>query len=446
MAMKKFKALALAALMVCSLALMCACTETPAGTTTNNNPTTTTPNATTANYQVSIIGADGKPATSGIIVKFMQGSEEIAMQAVNASGVAAKELDKGDYTVELMFTDTQTAYYYDNTDLTLSATKTELTIDLAYALSGEPELLYPSGDEVNAYQVRAGRTQVTLAAGKRTYFLFTPTEAGQYKLYTTDEAFATGYHGGPHFVQSGNVAEIIEGNTCTVTVSPGQIGTNGTGTTIMVISVENNTDADVETMLYVDRIADYVSTEIPSVIYQTTAALTPWTLADHPNAVVTKFDLTAAETYNLVKDEATGFYHLGSVDGPLVVVCLGSNSSKYLSYAAPYDTILQNTGVNKYFQDENGQYIKKEDYGACLEDYLGELDAVTSTRSGGCVDSDSGLYPLTDDLMYIIQNNGDFKNWWDASSDEYLFRDMDGNKDMSINPENAWLFMCCYLA
>lgn len=61
-----------------------------------------------------------------------------------------------------------------------------------------------------------------------------------------------------------------------------------------------------------------------------------------------------------------------------------------------------------------------------------------------CVDQETGLYPLTDDLMYIIQKSGEHNGWWNKDSN-YIFLDDAGNALPDINGEYAWLFMCCYI-
>ena len=433
---KRIKALTLAVMMLLSVVLCCACGENP-------ETTATAALSQTAVYKVTVINTEGEPASEGVIVRFLKNGEEIALQKTDATGVAAKELERGDYTVEIMFIDAGSSYYYDTADLTLSAVKTELTVSLAYEAVKGNTTLFVGGQDHDAYVVNAGQTHVTLAANGRTYFLFTPTEAGVYRLSTVGETYAVGYFGGPHFVQELNAGE-IDGNATCVTVSPSMIGTNGTGTTVFVIGVDNPANAEAEAMLKVERVSAYVDTSIPSVTYETTGALTPWTLPDGTATV--SFDLTKPTgAYNLVLDETTGFYHLGSVDGPLVLVCLGEASNKLLKYAASYDTILQTVGVNKYFTDADGNYTHKEDYSQCLIDYIGVRDDVTGQYTGGCVDRKTGLYPLTADLMYIIRQNGDHQGWWNANSANYLFRDANGNNDFSINAEIAWLFMCVYV-
>lgn len=61
------------------------------------------------------------------------------------------------------------------------------------------------------------------------------------------------------------------------------------------------------------------------------------------------------------------------------------------------------------------------------------------------VDEDEGVYPLTEDLKYIIQSRGEYVGWWDIDSNGYIFKDLNGNKIKDINPDIAWLMMCCYI-
>lgn len=432
---KRIKSLVLAVLLVFALVLS-ACSPQPS--------TTTTQMSKTAVYQVTVLDVEGKPASNGVIVRFLKGGEEVAMQRTDASGVASKELDRADYTVEIMFIDQSVSYYYDTDTAVLSATKTELTVELATMIQGaDPVPLFAGGEDRNAYAVGSGRNYVELEAGKRSYFLFTPQESGVYRLSVAGNAYAVGYYGSPFFVQEMNVGN-IDGNATTVTVSPGMIGTNGTGTTVFVIGVDNPGNAVATAMLCVERVSAYVDTSIPSVTYETTGKLTPWTLPE--GATTAAFDLTkATDEYKLVLDEATGFYHLGSVDGPLVLMCLGEASNKLLKYAASYDTVLQTVGVNKYFTDVDGNYTHKEDYSQCLLDYIGIRDYATGKYTGGCVDRATGLYPLTADLMYIVQQHGDYAGWWQINSNNYLFQDANGVYDTTVNAEIAWLFMCVYI-
>ncbi|MBQ9700334.1 MAG: hypothetical protein IJV71_06905, partial [Lachnospiraceae bacterium] len=199
-------------------------------------------------------------------------------------------------------------------------------------------------------------------------------------------------------------------------------------TTVLVIGVDSK---DAKTaVLGIECIGepDYGIEDEPWTIYKKTVTLSKYTLPT--GATLGDFDIMSTTGYNLVYNETDGFYHLDSADGPLVLVRL-AEEPKYVSC---YKTILDNTGVNKYFFDEKGDFVKKESYSECLLEYIENVDEV------------AGVYPLTKDLEYIIKQNGDYLGWYKKDSNAYLFVDENGNNLAGINDEISWLFMCCYIA
>ena len=411
---RKILSLVLAVLMLCSVLSACAQSQP---SKTPSDPTDGNENAL---YQVTVYGADGKPATSGVVVQFMQNGEQVAMETLDASGVASKELPKGDYTVELRFMDSKAAYYYDKSDMTLSKTKTQMTILLCLEQSTEGETVYADDMEHMAYPLSVGNTYVTLKPG-RNYFLFVPGESGEYELFAEDATCAVGYYGNVHFIQSVNQGKEAPNNGTALSLSSGMVGPESE----FVIGVDNPGTEDVKVVLHVVRVSDYIDTSVPNVIYEKTHAVTPWT--QPMGKQLKKFDVTAVVPYNLVLNEKTGFYHLNSVAGPLVVVCLGKKADMHITQLASYQTILENSGVKAYIQNPDGTYDRCEIYSDCLLEYI------------ACVDQNTGLYPLTEDLMYIIQQHGKHSGWWDITGERYIFG------DTQVNEKNAWLFMCGYL-
>ena len=431
MNLKRIQALVLALSMLLCVAVMTACGEQgQSGPEQNNN----NPQGDSG-YRVKVVDAFGQPMTDGIIVRFMQGAQQASMQVVGKDGVAAKDLADGEYTVELKFTDSDAAYYYDQTDLTLNGEKRELEIILYNALSGEPQtLVAPSlkGDsrEHNAYRVTVGGTYVDLIPGERNYFLFAPTEAGTYEFSVQGSQATIGYYGAPHFVQQMSLVEPVD-NVITESIRASMIGTNGTGTTVLVLGLDVP-EGETSAVLTVQRTGDpaWSIEDEPWHVYTPTHNLAPYTLP--AGAVFGQFNLKAAsDTYNLVLD-SNGYYHLDSADGPLVLVKLGaaSGGSEYL---AAFETILEHSGVSKYFYDENGNFVKRESYSECLLEYI------------ACMDEKHGVYPLTEDLKYIIQMRGDHYGWFDQNSAGYIFKDVNNNPVIGINHDISWLFMCCYL-
>lgn len=421
MKLNRIKVWMLVALICCGI-LLGACNSQGSGETTDN--TTAAPSGETV-YRVNVVDANGDPYTSGVIVCFLQNGTQVAMQAINESGVAEKSMATGKYTVELVFTGNEEDYHYDPAGLELTEEVTELDVVLANTV-GEGSSLYVGDSAHEAHVVGTGCTYVELAAGERNYLIFVPQIAGTYEFTVVGSMEPVGYYGSTYFVQSEPLAEVVD-NTFTVSVDSGMIGTGETGTTVMVIGIDAGESASC--VLSIKRIGDpeYNVANEPWHVYQKTAQLSNFTL--DADTKIQEFDLKAStDTYNLVYNEADGFYHLDSADGPLVMVRL-TEKSKYLD---SIEMILSRSGITKYFYDAEGNFEKKESYTECLMEYIAYADETF------------GVYPLTEDLKYIIQQRGDYVGWWDPESYSFLFQDEGGNAVEGINYEIAWLFMCCY--
>ena len=379
-------------------------------------------------YTVYVKDAFGNPYTSGIIVKFMDGDKQVAMQAVNDKGIATKTLESGTYSIALNFTDTDAQYHYD-TELEVNPEETEVDVILSMMVNkSNVEKITVGSKELDAYYINSGCTYAELKENSRNYFLFAPTQAGNYEFSICDGANATvGYYGAPHFVQENNSAEVKD-NKFTINVKADMIGTNGTGTSVYVLGVDAAKDVK-NCVIGINRLGDPIKTieDEPWTIYKKTVELKNYTLPS--NLSIKEFDLTAStDEYKLVLNEDDGFYHLNNANGPIVLVRL----AKDCKYIACFKTMLDRSGVSKYFFDEDENFIKRESYSECLLEYI------------EFVDEDNGVYPLTEDLKYIIQQRGDYANWWNIESNGYMFKDDSGANLTNINSEIAWLFMCCY--
>ena len=377
-------------------------------------------------YTVAVKDALGNPYTTGVVVRFMQDGQQVAMQACNESGVASKTLPKGEYTVELSFTDSEAEYHYDPS-LTVTAKKPSVDAILAKTVSGEPDVLVVGGEEFDAYDVTTGCTYVKTDAAKRNYVFFTPTQAGTYEFSVTEGTEAViGYYGAPHFVQEFSLVETVDGKF-SISVSASMIGTGSGGTAVYVIGIDNKSEGCV---LGIQRTGDAQKTieDEPWTVYKTTATLSEYSLP--AGAKIAEFDLTAAsDTYKMVLNEQDGFYHLNDANGPLVLVRLAEDCD----YIACFATMLDRSGVHCYYYKENGDFEKKVSFDDCLFEYIEYVDEA------------EGVYPLTEDLKYIIQQRGEYVGWWDIEGSSYMFKDVNGNNDPTINTEIAWLLMCCYL-
>lgn len=415
---KRIKSALLAIAILCALALT-AC----GGDTEETLPATTT-------YTVEVVDPQGNPYTSGVIARFMSNGQQVAMQVVDANGVATKELATGDYTVELQFT-SESSCWYDAAGAVVSYDKPELQIVLINGVSGETRqingysILNNASADHAAYILCEGYTYVELTAGERNYFIFTPTQAGTYQFSTVSGDAGIGCYGSSFFVQDNSIAEVVD-NTFTISVSGSMIGTDTTGTSNYVIGLDATGTLDYA-IVRIERIGDPEETiaDKPWTEYETTVEINPFTL-NADAADLAYVDITGKTgDFNFLYNENDGYYHLNDVNGPVIYVHLGSD--------APYvslQVIIMGDGglsggapIRHYFFDENGDFIKKEDYTDILITYFENMDQTAQ------------VYPLTADLIYIIQNG--CCGWWDVTSPDYIFE--------GCNPEIGWMFACCYI-
>ena len=414
--MKRMKALLMAICMILSVMLFAACGNDAQGDTNSG---------TDAAYKVKVVDGSGNPYTAGVIVRFLKGTEQVAMQKVDENGVAEKTLAKDDYTVELMFTDNEEKYHYEKEGLTLSADKTELEIVLYYAAGAESQSLHAQGKDYEAYRVSTGSTYVELTAGDRNYFLFAPTEAGTYQFSAEGEGVQIGYYGAPHFVQETNVAEDLKDNTFTLSISADMIGTDGTGTTTLVIGIDS--EAATQCVLSIERIGDpaWTVADEPWTEYNCKNEIKPFTLDIKDGQKLTYIDIRGkADDYKVVFNEADGYYHLNSENGPVIYLNLGKDAPNVsLQVVIMGDGAAGGAPIRHYFFDENGEFVKKEDYTEILMKYFDNMD------------ENYDVYPLNEDLVYIINNA--CSGWWTSDDPNYIFED--------CNPELGWLFACCYI-
>ena len=174
-------------------------------------------------------------------------------------------------------------------------------------------------------------------------------------------------------------------------------------------------------ILRVERLDDATDT---SVQYTTYTAKTTPTQYSFSGGTLTYVDLTAStESYELELG-SDGYYHLGSVTGPIVYVNLDYN--KYISFDDMINGFGSGGGTSfKYISEDRSV---AEDYTECMIQYI------------ACRDAAKNVYPLTEDLMYMIRNGGKYKGWWEPTNDAYRFSSVE-----NINLEIAWMFACCYV-
>lgn len=382
-------------------------------------------------YTVTVTDFDGAPV-SGVVVRFMQDGKAAATKPLSGGSVTAT-LPTGEYAVSLLFSGT--AYYYDQSAAMVSADKTELTIRLASDLADttvNTEYYWGS-----FYDVTLGGTHVKVGADQANlgvydgvsycYFVMQITEPGIYRFSADSGAKLSFWGTNMNFVfnQTGSCAD--EKGVITYTIRQSNFPEEGVIACILGVEV---TEGMTDTVLTLERVGDpEVSIdEIPWEVYEPVTEPEPFTLKLAAGQTITYMDLAAkTEDVVLVFSEKDGFYHLGSEDGPVIYVNLGPNARYISMFNMLGGGSFGGTAFRKVFYDEvTGAFQKKEDYTECMFAFAQSADEKT------------GLYPLNDDLIYMLQQGGDAQGWWNSESPGFLFAEVE-----DFNPELGWMFAVC---
>lgn len=377
----------------------------------------TEPEPATKLYAVTVTDYYGEPIKTAVVT-FFEGSNMVAMQAVNENGIATKELPTGKYVINLSFTDGVTRHYKA---ISLTGDAPSGTVKVAQDVSAKTEELY----ENPTHFVEVGGTYVTLQSDVDNYFFFEPTSEGVYKFTTSDSSAVISYWGNnPHFIWNQTENTDYAGNAFTLEVRKDNLGGS------YIIGVTGAEETIIEITLIggpsFDPVRDAVWEQ-----YTPKKAAKAFTLPS--GTKLTQVDLTAStDTYKLVLGD-DGYYHVGSKTGPVVYIKLGEGAPYVSMYQLLGMTGFGGTRFGKVFFDDEGNFVKKESYNEAMLSFT------------GAVDSKTGVYPLTEDLVYMIQQGGEYKGWWDPEDGNFLFKDSEGNVDESVNLDIAWMF-ACYIA
>ena len=347
-------------------------------------------------YTVDVVTYKNK-VVKNVTVQFLSGDAVIAEAKADSTGKASVSLEEGTYTARV----SDDKYGSGRITLTASAPSSKLIAAESVDTSDTQVMC-----EKTVTTTKLGGRYAKLNSGDN-YFVYTPSQSGKFVVRTdSSEAVKTNgsdekvsYCGSSqHYLSNPN----YEGNEIVINVTEDQVGH-----TLCVFSVTGSTD----TVIVIERIGDaevakecveYKGTFIPSAYKHTLPAGTQkWV------------DVTGSFTYVKGSD---GYYHKDSATGPVIYVTLGGANVKYISMK----DLLDNGPLRNY--------DKLEDYTTLMLQYV------------SCMDEDYGIFPLTEDLIYMYQNGGAAKGWYDKSTTTgfYLFGDKTVNKDI------AWMFECCY--
>ena len=393
-------------------------------------------------YVVTVKDGNGAPI-KGIIVKMF--STDGTQVGANVTGVDGKvtfsEITNGDYKINI--NKGVTKYNFTKTEYNVTATSDGYTLVLHNEPKDTIDVYGPGvGDGGTAYIIGGGSYRVDLTPGKMTYFVFNVDTSGVYNVdFLSDESgMSIGYYGSPSYVLDyhclGDGSEEYDGKGFDIEIpdvaTPYVIGIKGDNATECVFNIKRKSDLPFRPE-YVDW-----------TVVNSYATLTEYTLPE--GATLGEFDITD-ENLSIVCEKNGKYY---TQDGKLIVVRLASASKNPL---LAYDGFLSlkdlagfagNTGaeggagagggagtvgmnIGGYIYDADGNFIAKKSYNEMIKTYLDYCD------------DESGVYPLTEELMDMLKVHGNSAGWWKPGTVNYLF-----NTEF-INADMAWLFMCSYV-
>ena len=422
---KRLLSLALAAtlaLSACAIFTSCNNTEEPDNGSSGSDDTTNT----SIDYKVSLTDYAGAPARD-VIVHVMKDGEEVKMNVTGPTGVAKFSLPSGDYTFTLESADSDKTYSYDESECVLSAQAPEASITLYNGLRSTGKIYFHIDDSeiiCDTFDANVGGTVFTVGAGKTAYFIFTPTQQGHYRISASDPSVSVGYHGAPSFPIVNNIADMESDGSFYFNINESNIGTSGTGTSQYIISA--CAEAETKFILRVEREGNYIAglADEPWQDIMPARPLSPF-VPDTPlnKNMLVNLDITSSDL-TVVLNENDGYYHLGSADGPLVLVRITEASDHIVSFVEMCET----DRLGAYIYDENGNFVRKESYNELIAKYAEICDEAT------------GVCPLDESLARMIKTVGAHKGWWNYKAGSQIF------SGIVVPEENAWLFACCYVA
>lgn len=356
-------------------------------------------------YSVTVQDSYGTPL-SGVSVIFTD-TTGTATVLTDAAGTASYTNALGSVGVSIV---PLPLYTVPKSEFTLTTSTNNVSVIFTGKMETIPTILSVG----NAYPVIEGENYAVMNAGALNFFLFTPTRTGLYRFSTSGTLGFWGTDVNSITNQIGQCFPTEDGFTLNVDSEdmgkPYIISVTGVPYTTLTITRVGNVAQDPDSY--------------PTQNYTPKHQPQAFTMYAEPGKTLHFADITApAGTYQLVLDPQTGFYHLSALNGPMVYVDLGADAPYFsLSRAAAASMVMCSF-------DENGYVQSKVDFAPCVMTYA------------RCVDSGTGLYPLTEDLSYILQTYGAYAGWYDGNSVNYIFRGSAG-----VNPENAWMFALCWMA
>ena len=374
-------------------------------------------------YTVQAVDANGDNLKN-IVVTFNQNGKPVTM-AVAADGVATVVLPAGTYNVTLTSA-SGASLKFDAAQATLTENKTSTVITVAEKINTDQA---GSAYWGYYYDVSVGSLWVDLKNTKNYnqdfscyMYVFTPKESGIYR-FSVSAGTVLGYYGSVSFPSGPSYTTDCEEGYFEITVRDGEfVEGEHPG---LVLGLKRTGSASDATMTII-RAAD-APAELERVVYEPVCQIQQ---TGKITGTLNYVDLTGSAT---IEKGSDGFYYL---NGKKLYMNIGNNAP-YLTFnqmlGLSYDDATgqwssgsMGTGMRGVIYDDEGVALYVEDFTDCMSNYVMACDPY------------SGLYPLNDDLIYMVQIAGNYMGWWDAEHPNFLLASVTG-----FNPDMGWMFAVC---
>ena len=383
-------------------------------------------------YGLWLVDGLGNPMTD-IFVKVTKDGEDVKMYPYKGEFLTM-DLADGNYKLELDLSQLNGKYTYDQSLCTLTPESKTASIRIFKVAEASEELFVgaPISKDYPSYTLGVGSYKVSLTPNDYTFFVFYPTSAAVYTItYECDSELAISYHGGTFFVQGSDLSEGSADfakyeNGLAVSIYSGNIGgsyvfaVKSSSAESCILNVKNAGDPGTK------------PTDMPWTPYTEDSAKVEAHKKVEKNGTYTTIDLTDL-SLKAVFNEADGFYHLNSADGPIIFIDLTSDT-KFIS---SLQTICSNQRMGVYIYDRNGKLTEKRSYNELFQQYGMPDHSDTKVTEAVRV-------PLTEKLADAIRSYGDKASWWTEGSEQNIFSA--ALFGAPYNAEYAWLMFCGYYA
>lgn len=374
-------------------------------------------------FSIKVTLPDGTAAFGTQVV--LTGGKEEYVGIVNDEGYTT--IQAPEYTYGLSFKNLPGAFVPEASYST-SGQDVEVTLKMGDKFSSFKE---GTGDMYDRYEAPSGTYNVTLTSAEDEVFVsLDPDSMGTYAFFTTgnvdtvlhgyDASFATCYAN-----TSKNADNISSKNkNFYQTFEIGEVHYNEQWRETIGIMARSQS-YPVTVQLTFMKISDYYT---PPVKYERVVVETQEELKKYPEAESGFRLKTVDYDSELVYNETDGFYHIGSANGPVVVVKLTSNPERLFTNGETNEVTFQTVANPEYegipstfyltFQKEDGTLYNRDYNKLIMETYPQYVNS-------------DGVYGLTEELKeflysFIVEHQNDI------------------NIDGEVPRANRWLAPCYY--